>query len=497
MNGMKSLAKDTAIYGVSSILGKTLNWLLTPLFTYTLATTGEYGIITNIYAYVALAIVILTFGMETGLFRFANQKDRYNSETVYSTTLIAVGFVVSIFLVLSMLFLKPLTHLLDPRISETYILLMLLVLCMDAFSCIPFAYLRYKNRPVKFAGLKMLFIILYIAFCFFFLVGCPKIYKHYPQLIDWFYKPDSGVLYILISNLIATFVQTCCLLPELTGFKYKFDKSLLNKMLKYSFPLLILGIAGILNQTIDKIIFPYVYPDKAESMNQLGIYGACFKIAVVMVMFTQAFRYAYEPFIFAKNKNKDNRQSYAEAMKYFVILGLLIFIGVMFYMDILKYFIEPSYFAGLSVVSIVMLGELFFGIYFNLSLWYKLTDQTHWGAIFSVMGCVVIIIINILFIPAFGYMACAWAAFIGNLFIMLISYFMGQKKYPINYDLKTIGLYFGLAMILFFTSKIIHIENVPLRLIFNTFLLGIYLTVLFKRDLPLKEIPFLKRKEKR
>ncbi len=497
MSGMKSLAKETAIYGVSSILGKTLNWLLTPLFTYTLATTGEYGIITNLYAYVALVIVILTFGMETGLFRFANQKDKYDPVEVYSTTLISVASVVLLFFVLITIFLKPVTLLLDPRISTTYIYLMAIVLCMDAFSCIPFAYLRYKRRPVKFAALKMLFIILYILLCLFFLLLCPVLYKNYPGLIDWFYKPDSGVLYILVSNLIATFIQTCFLLSELIGFKYKFSWSLFRTMFNYSFPLLILGIAGILSQTIDKIIFPIVYPDQDVALDQLGIYGAAFKIAVVMVMFTQAFRYAYEPFIFAKNRSSDNRQAYAEAMKYFIVFGLFIFLGVMFYMDILKYFIKPTYFEGLIVVPVVMLGELFFGIYFNLSLWYKLTDKTYWGAIFSVAGCIIIIALNIIFIPEYGYLACAWASFIGYFLIMLVSYLVGQKEYPIKYDLKTIGLYFSLALILYAVSLLVHFEHTGIRLGFNTILLVIYISIVLKRDLPLSEIPYLNKFIKR
>ncbi len=491
MGEIKSLAKDTAIYGISSILGKTLNWLLTPLFTYTLATTGEYGIITNLYAYVALAIVILTFGMETGFFRFANRKEEYNPTLVYSTTLMGVGFVVLIFLLLSIIFLRPLTHLISNQIPEIYILLMILVLCMDAFSCIPFAYLRYKQRPIRFAALKMLFIILYIIFCVFFLVICPAIYEKNPGFIDWFYNPNFQVGYILVSNLIATFIQTCCLLPELLGFKYRFDKSLMQKMLKYSLPLLILGIAGILNQTVDKIIFPLVYPDENGAYDQLGIYGACFKIAVVMVMFTQAFRYAYEPFIFSKNSSKDNKKAYSEVMKYFVIFGLLIFLGVSFYMDILKYFVKETYYEGLPVVPIVMMGELFFGIYFNLSLWYKLTDKTYWGAIFSVIGCVFIVTINVLFIPEFGYLACAWASFFGNLLIMLLSYFVGQKQYKIDYDLRSFFIYFGLCTFLYYISVQVQIENLVIRLLFRTFLLFIYLGVILKRDIHLKEIPYV------
>ncbi|GBU07072.1 polysaccharide biosynthesis protein [Bacteroidales bacterium] len=490
MSGMKSLAKDAAIYGGSSIVGKTLNWLLTALYAYTFHSQGEFGIMTNLYAFAALMIVVLTFGMETGLFRFANKKDgdnknEYDDNLVYSTTLIAVGTVVLIFLVLALIFLKPLAIVIDPRIPQNYILLIIIVLSIDAFACIPFAYLRHKKRPLKFASLKLLFIALYILLNLFFLLLCPKLLETNPSLVNWFYSPNQEVAYVLIANLIATLIQSCFLIPELTGFKYRFDRKLLNKMLKYSLPLLILGIAGMLNQTADKIIFPRVYPDQDEAFVQLGIYSACFKIAVVMVMFTQAFRYAYEPFIFGKNKDKDDKKAYADAMKYFIIFGLAIFLGVMFYMDIIKYFVAPSYYDGLPVVPIVMMGELFFGIYFNLSLWYKLTDKTHWGAIFSIIGCLLIVAINIIFIPIYGFMACAWASFIGNFLIMTISYFVGQKKFPVAYDLKTIGLYFGLSLALYYAFVCINLDNVFARLALGSCLFLIYVAIALKRDVKL------------
>lgn len=491
MGQIKSLVKDTAIYGVSSILGKTLNWLLTPLFTYTLATTGEYGIITNLYAYVALVIVILTFGMETGFFRFVNRKEEHEPMKVYSTTLISVGMVVLAFFTLAVLFLQPISQAISPGIPESYILMMLVVLCMDAFCSIPFAYLRYAQRPIRFAALKMLFILLYILFCLLFLLLCPYLHEKSPRLIGWFYRPDFEVGYILVSNLLATFIQTCFLLPQLTGFRYRFDKQLLQKMLRYSMPLLVLGVAGIFSQTADKIIFPLVYPDKENALAQLGIYGACFKIGVIMVMFTQAFRYAYEPFIFARNKSADNKKAYSEAMKYFVIFGLFIFLGVSFYLDILKYFVSPTYYEGLVVVPIVMMAELFFGIYFNLSLWYKLTDKTHWGAIFSIIGCALIVLLNVLFIPQYGYMACAWASFIGYLVIMLLSYFIGQKLYKIDYDLRSLFLYFALALVLYVAGSWVQIDSQWLRLTFRTALLAIYLFILFRRDLPLRTLPFI------
>ena len=493
MSGMKSLAKDTVIYGGSSILVKMINWLLTTLFTYTLV-TEDFGIMTNVYAYVALFMVVLTFGMETGFFRFANQKEKYNPTDVYATAIIAVGSVVCLFLAASLYFLpeiKPVFW--KDEISESYIRLVLIIMSLDAFSAIPFAYLRFKQRPIKFAALKMVYIVLYTVFCLFFLVLCPWIYKNHPYLISWFYVPEFRLGYVFLSNLIATFIQTCCLLPELTGFRYRFDGSLLKKMLRYSFPLLILGIAGMSNQIVDKLVFPVIYPDQSQAFGELGIYSACFKIALIMMMFTQAFRYAFEPFIFAKTTSQDNKQAYADATKYFILLGLLTFLGVVFYLDIIKYFIAPDYWDGLPVVAIVLMGELFFGIYFNLSLWYKLTDKTYWGAILSVIACVIIVCINFFFIPRYGYMACAWAPFIGYLFIMLVSYFMGQKVYPIPYQIKTIGFYFLLAGLLYVVSRIIPIENTALRLSFNTVLLGIYIFILLKRDLPISLL--IRRKE--
>jgi O-antigen/teichoic acid export membrane protein len=327
----------------------------------------------------------------------------------------------------------------------------------------------------------------------FFLVICPRINQSNPEWIAWFWKEDFKVGYVLISNLIATGIQTLCLLPVLKGFRFSFDRQLAKKMLHYCFPLMLMGLAGMSNQVVDKIIFPVFYPDPENAMSELGIYGACFKIGVIMVMFTQAFRYAYDPFMFEKSRDKDAKDSYSIVMKYFVVAGLLVFLGVTFYLDIIKYIIvpKPEYFAGLSVVPIVLMGELFFAVYYNLSLWYKLTDKTYWGTIFSSIGFVLIIILNIAFIPKYGYMACAWASFAGNGLIMLLSYFVGQKYYPIKYDLKTLFLYLGIAMILYVIAILVPIDNLWLRLGFRTVLIGIFITLLIKRDLPVEKIPYL------
>ena len=493
MAGTRSLAKDSVIYGGSTILVKMISWLLSFLFTYTLL-KSEFGIMTNLYAYAAVIIVVLTFGMETGFFRFVNQTEKHKVLSVYSTTLIAIGGIVILFLIVFLGGLNSIRHYLwDDNIPDIYIRLVIIILSLDAFSAIPFAYLRYKKRPIKFGALKILNVILYTLLCIFFLIVCPWINERYPQLISWFYNPDFRLGYVFVANLIATGIQTAFLIPELTGFKYKLDFSLLKKMLHYCFPLVIMGLAGMSNQVVDKIIFPIVYSDKNMMFAELGIYSACFKIALIMMIFTQGFRYAYEPYIFEKSKDKDAKQSYADVMKYFVILGLFVFLGVVFYLDIIKYSIHSDFWEGLSVVPIVLIGELFFAIYFNLSLWYKLTDKTYWGAVFSTIAFFVIVTINIVCIPVYGYMACAWAAFIGNLLIMLLSYFIGQKKYPIRYDLRTIGIYTTLTAVLYAISCYIPIENSFVHMGINTLLLVVYITVLIKRDLPLKEIPFINR----
>ena len=356
---------------------------------------------------------------------------------------------------------------------------------------IPFAYLRYKKRPIRFATLRLLSIFITIAFTIFFLIICPKIYASNPSLIDWFYNPHYKEGYVFVANLIGSAITLVLLLPELTGFKYVVDTNLLRRMLKYCFPLLILGIAGILNQTVDKIIYPLLFEDKVEAFRQLGIYGACSRVAIIMMMFTQAFRFAYEPFIFAKNKDANNDKAYTEAMKFFIIFSLIIFLGVMFYMDIIKHFIGKDFYEGLDVVSIVMMGYILFGIYFNLSFWYKMVDKTYFGAIFSIAGCVITIVLNIIFVPIYGYMASAWATLICNLVMMLLSYYFERKYRPLPYDFKAIGLYFGLAIVLYAISCYIRFDSEALRLAFNTVLFGIFFFVLIKRDLPLSEIPVI------
>lgn len=471
MAGLKSLAKDTVIYGASSIVGRFLNYLLVPIYAKAMsAASGGYGVVTEVYAWTALLMVILTYGMETTYFRFAN-KDEENPRQVYTTVLCMVGGTALLFAALCMLYLQPIASLMGYADHPWYIGTMILVVAMDAFQCIPFAYLRYRKKAIHFASLKLLFIILSISFnlTYYVLLG------------------GSDVFYAFLFNLICTSIIMVLLIPQL-HFGGGFSKSLAHRMLRYSYPILILGIAGILNQVADKIIFRHVYPDAAQAKVQLGIYGAASKIAMIMAMLTQTFRYAYEPFVFGRSKEKDSKLMYAQAMKYFIIFTLLAFLAVVFYLDVIKYILQPDYWEGLRVVPIVMAAEIFMGIYFNLSFWYKLIDQTKWGAYFSFAGCAVLIGINICFIPIYGYMACAWAGFAGYGVAMVLSYLVGQRKYPIQYDLLGIAKYVLLAAALFLVSCFLPDWNLWLLLAIRTVLLLFFMMIVIKCDILKKKI---------
>lgn len=493
-SGMRTLAKETAIYGLSSIIGRFLNWLLVPLYTFVLQQQSDYGIVTNLYAWTALLLVILTYGMETGFFRFAN-KEECKAGAVYTTVLTSVGFTSLLFAVLCVVLRQPIANVLNYPAHSDFIAMLGVVVSMDAFGSIPFAYLRYKKRPMKFAVLKLLMIFINIAFNIFFLVICPKVQDS--ALVSWFYRPDYGVGYVFVANLISTLSVTLMLLPDILAEKYAFSFSLLKQILRYSLPLLILGIAGVMNQTLDKILFPFLYPGDAQS--ELGIYGACFKIAMVMMMFTQAFRYAYEPYIFSKHKDKNSVEAYADAMKYFVIFSLLILLGMIVYLDLLKLIIAPSYWVGLKVVPIVLWAYVFQGIFFNLSLWYKLTDQTRFGAYFSIIGCFITLIINVAFVPRFSYMASACASLVCYFVIMLLSYFIGRKYLYVPYDLRRIGFYILLTTVIlavYYAVRFIS-GNAVVSMAVGTLLLILYCAVLVRKDFPLSSLPVVGKYFKR
>ncbi len=449
MGTVKSLAKDTAIYGLSSIVGRFLNWCLVPLYTI-MFSQQDYGVITFVYSVVAVALIVLTYGLETGFFRFANHKHWHDPMQVYSTALISLLCSNAVFLAAVFAMLGPITDWMECSGHESYVAIMAVCVSLDAFLALPFGYLRFRNRAARFAIIKLVNIGVNIGLNLFFILVCPWLSRHAPGTVDWFYDPAYGIGYIFLANLIASIVCGLMLLPELRGFRWTFIGKLWGQMLRYSAPLLVLGVAGIMNQTIDKILFPSLYRGP-DAMAQLGVYGANYKIAIIMVMFIQAFRFAYEPFIFAQNKNTGAaaKKSYSDAMKFFIIMGLFIFMFVMFYIDILRYFISERYFSGLAVVPIVMIAEFCFGIFFNLSVWYKLTDRTIWGAWFSLGGLVITIGLNMALVPRMGYMGCAWAALACYFAMMAVSYCVGRAKYPIDYDMRSLAVNLGLTIVLY------------------------------------------------
>ena len=478
MANFKALAKDTAIYGLSSIVGRFLNYLLTPLYTYKIAAaSGGYGVITNIYAYVALLLVILTFGMETTFFSFANREDK-NPRMVFSTALRMVGAVALAFVAAVFVFIGPISSALGYADHPSYVWTMALVVAIDAFQCILFAYLRYQKKSLRFASLKLLNIGMSIALNLWVFLVMAR-------------TREVGVGYVFYINLFCSAFLTFFLLKELKGITYGFSRGMMKEMLSYSWPLLIFGIAGILNQTADKMLFPYIYKGEDASV-QLGIYGASVKIAMIMAMITQAFRYAYEPFVFGSAREKDSRESYALGMKYFIIFTLLAYLCVMAYMDVLKYVVSPGYWDGLKVVPVVMAAEIMMGIYFNLSFWYKLTGKTIWGAVFSGIGCLALLLVNFIFVPRYGFMACAWGGFAGYGLAMLTSYFVGQKYYPIAYPLRDIFSYMILAGILFAGISYVngHLSMVP-ALLSNTMILAVFAAYVVRKDFPLSGLPLV------
>lgn len=474
MANMKALAKDTAIYGMSSIVGRFLNYLLVPIYTRVLD-PSEYGIVTNLYGYVALILVILTFGMETTFFRFAN-KDEEQPDTVFTTAFSFVGTLTALFLALLVLFITPIGEAINYQNHHDYMLMMGAVIAIDVMQAIPFCYLRFKKMALKFASLKMLFIALNITL----------------NITCFVVMGIRDVAYVFMLNLVCSALVTFFFIPEFFRMKWCFDWTLLKRMLSYTWPLFVLGIAGILNQTADKIIFPLVYPDAEEGKALLGIYGGCVKIAMIMAMITQAFRYAYEPIVFAQSKSKDKNETYALGMKYFIIFTLLAFLGVMAYLPILQHIVGEQYQDGMRVVPIVMAAEIMMGVYFNLSFWYKLIDKTIYGAWFSLAGCAVLFAVNLIFIHTYNYMACAWGGFAGYGTAMVLSYVFGQKKNPIAYPMKDIAVYVAIT-VLFYCIMIYLPTEWPLvlRLAINTVLCILFLAHIIYHDLPLKSLPMV------
>lgn len=469
MGKLSVLAKDTAIYGLSSIVGRFLNYLLVPLYTHTLQSCADYGIINDIYAQTALVLVILTFGMETTFFRFANREDE-NPSQVFSTALIMIAGVVALFLGALFGFLPWVSMALGYADHAEYLGIMGVIVGMDAIQAIIFALLRYQKRALRFASLKLLFIFLSCTLN----VVC---YALLPMLFpDW----QISVGYAFMINLACTSVIMLLLLPELRFMRHSegraFSGQLAKRMFAYSWPLLILGIAGILNQVAGQMLLPRCLPEE-EGRTALGIYGACLKVAMIMAMITQAFRFAYEPLVFSGQRDKSNPETLAQVMKFFIIFTLLAFLAVVAYMPVLQYLIGEEYRQGLYIVPICMVAEILMGVYFNLSFWYKLTDRTIFGTWFSLAGCAALLLTNVLLIPRYGYEACAWAGVVGYGVCTLLSYVVGQHYMKIPYPLLSISVYVGMTGLFYWLmmESPKYLPDPKMQMGFATLLLTMYL----------------------
>jgi O-antigen/teichoic acid export membrane protein len=457
-NPLKKLASQTAIYGLPSIVGRLLNWFLVPVYLGVAQfTTDQYGIVTEMYSYVAFLVVFLTYGMETAFFRFSSQ-EKQDKKKVYSTIIISLFITSALFIAAAFLFDQPIANWLKYPNNTEFVTWFALIVGLDAISSIPMAKLRADNNPIKFGGVNLANIAVNIGLNLFFLAYCLPTFRagETNWIIETFYNPEIGVGYVFISNLIASGIKFILLLPDMIKAKYGFEISLLKKMFVYALPLLIFGLAGIVNETIDRIMMKKILFDvlgEKKTMSEIGIYGACYKISIIITLFIQAFRYAAEPFFFAQEKEKNAKNTYVVIMNYFVIVCALIFLGVMLFIDIIKHFIpNEDFWVGLPVVPILLFANIFLGIYYNQSIWYKLSGKTKYGAYIGIFGALLTITINYIWILEYSYMASAWATLICYGSMTILSFILGQKHFPIKYNFGKIGLYLGLALGLYFIT---------------------------------------------
>ncbi len=481
MNPLKKLASQTAIYGLPTIVGRLLNYLLTPLYTYNF-TTGDYGVVTSAYAYVSFLLVFLTYGMETALFRFSQTET--DKQKVYTTSLISLFVSSAAFIIIASAFSKSIAESIKFTGHPEYIIWFAIIIGTDALTAVPFAKLREQGKAKRFAIIKTINICTNIGLNLFFILFCKHVFESpnsdYKPFVNKIYNPEIGIGYIFISNLIASVVTLLLLTPEILRVRYVFDSPLWKKMMLYATPLLIAGLAGMVNETLDRILLTHLLPEK-QAMAQTGIYGACYKVSIIMTIFIQTFRFAAEPFFFSHSKEKDAKQTYADIMKYFVIICSLIFLGTMMNMQWIQYFAgNVAFRTGIAVVPILLLANMFLGIFFNQSIWYKLTGQTHYGALLTIFGAIITIALNIYWIPRIGYMGSAWATLICYGSMMVASYFLGNKHYPVNYDLKRILGYLCLSVILYALSVFLKTHSSTINLIINNLLFVGFVIVIWK-----------------
>ena len=463
---------------MSTVVGRLLNYFLIPLHT-RIFMPAEYGVVTELYSYVAFFTVVLTYGMETAFFRFCQKE---NEHRVFATSFNSIFFSSVVFFLLVGVFSSPIASVLHYPNHSDYILIFAGILALDAISSIPFALLRQQKKPFKFALIKNINIGLNILLNLYFLLLCPYLQIHQPDsFILKTYNPEIGIAYIFYAHLVASLITIPMLWKELSFAKFGFDKNLFRQQFVYAFPILIVGLAGMINETFSRIMFKYLLPENKNVMADLGVFGANIRFAVLMSLFIQAFRYAAEPFFFSHSKSEDRQITYARVTHYFGIACLLIFLLVTLFIQQFKIFIGEDFHVGLGIVPILLLANMFLGIYYNLSIWYKLSDKTKYGAYISLFGAALTVVLNILLIPSYGYFGAAWVTLITYFSIAAISYWFGQKNYPVPYKLKRFFIYLIFALSIYFLHDFLfkQITNQAMMLaiqslLFGVFILGIY-----------------------
>lgn len=483
-NPLKKLAGQTVVYGLGTILPRFLNYLLTPILTRQFM-PAEYGINSELFAYMSFLNVLFTYGMETTFFNFNARLD--NKRSVYNTALIC--------LICSSVIFSVILFLLSPAISGIlstpnaiypiqFITWSILIIATDAVAAIPFAKLRSEGKPLKFSMFKLANIIVNFSLTVFFIQFCKTAYDHHEQnFLASLYDPEIGIGYVFLATLIANVFTLLLLAKQIISIQFNLDPDLLKQMLRYTWPLIILGLAGMVNETLDRIILKKLMVDKSQAQIAQGVYGACYKIAILMTIFIQAFRFAAEPFFFGKAKEKDSKKTYAFVMKYFIIFCLFLFLGTVMNLDWIKYLVDKPYWQGLGVVPILLLANLCLGIVYNLSIWYKLSSQTKFGATISIFGAIITLIVNIIFVPHYSYMACAWATLLAYSGMMVLSYILGQKYYPINYNIRAISVYTALTIGFYFLSRLYSgMESTVARVLLNNLLIVLFAWIVYKLE---------------
>lgn len=485
MNPLRRLASQTAIYGLSSIVGRFLNYLLVPLFTYYFS-PAEYGVVSEFYAYAGFLAVLLVFGLETGYFRFRDNAAGATvaTDAAYAT---ALRFLLAAnlgFFLLITLFDQGIADALQHGEHPDYVVWIAAILALDSMAAVAFARLRAEERPWAFAGIKLIEIAITVAMNLFFIVLCREAFQHDPaSTLGRLWDPEIGVGYIFIANLIGSGVKWLLLVPQLRGMNTGFDTALFARMLRYSLPMVVIGLAGVINEMLDRAMMKYLLPYDAETnLAQLGIYSACYKLSILMTLFIQAFRYAGEPFFFAHAHDRDSPVLFARVMTAFVIFCVLIFLLVTLYLDIFQYFIGEPFRAGLGVVPILLLANLFLGIYVNLSIWYKLTDRTLMGAGVALGGAAITIVLNLWWVPMLGYMGAAWAHLASYACMAAASYLLGRRHYPVPYELARILAYVVLGLLIYLAHGKITAAGAASPLVSASALTALYLVIAYAID---------------